>query len=92
MNRPVVLQSVGVIVVSLLFAGEIHKCAQAAKPNVILVMADDLGIGDVSPTNTDCRIKTPHLQKMANEGLTFLDAHTPSSVCTPTRYGLLTGR
>ena len=64
----------------------------AANPNVILVMADDLGIGDLSPTNPDCKIKTPHLQVMANEGLTFLDAHTSSSVCTPTRYGLLTGR
>ncbi|MFV0444469.1 MAG: sulfatase family protein [Planctomycetaceae bacterium] len=64
----------------------------AAKPNVILVMADDLGIGDITPTNPDCKIKTPHLQQLANEGLTFLDAHTPSSVCTPTRYGLITGR
>ncbi len=64
----------------------------AEHPNVIVVMADDLGIGDVSPTNADCKIRTPHLQKMADEGLTFLDAHTPSSVCTPTRYGLLTGR
>ncbi|MDB4275713.1 sulfatase-like hydrolase/transferase, partial [Akkermansiaceae bacterium] len=64
----------------------------AAKPNVIIVMADDLGIGDISPTSTTCKIKTPHLQKMADQGLTFLDAHTPSSVCTPTRYGLLTGR
>ena len=64
----------------------------ADKPNVILVMADDLGIGDVSPTNADCKISTPNLQAMADEGLTFLDAHTPSSVCTPTRYGLLTGR
>lgn len=63
-----------------------------AHPNVIVVMADDLGIGDVSPTNPDCKIKTPHLQRLADEGLTFLDAHTPSSVCTPTRYGLLTGR
>ncbi len=61
-------------------------------PNIVLVMADDLGIGDISPTNPDCKIKTPHLQRMADEGLTFLDAHTPSSVCTPTRYGLLTGR
>lgn len=66
--------------------------AFAAKPNVILVMADDLGIGDISPTNPNCKIKTPTLQKLADEGLTFLDAHTPSSVCTPTRYGLLTGR
>ena len=64
----------------------------ASSPNVILIMADDLGIGDISPTNSQCKIKTPHLQQMANEGLTFLDAHTPSSVCTPTRYGLLTGR
>jgi arylsulfatase A len=61
-------------------------------PNVILVMADDLGIGDVSPTNPNCKIRTPFLQKMADDGLTFLDAHTSSSVCTPTRYGLLTGR
>jgi arylsulfatase A len=68
--------------------GRVH----AEKPNVILVMADDLGIGDVSATNAECKIKTPHLQKMADEGLTFLDSHTPSSVCTPTRYGLLTGR
>ena len=61
-------------------------------PNVILIMADDLGIGDITPTNPNSKIKTPHLQKMANEGMTFLDAHSPSSVCTPTRYGLLTGR
>ncbi len=64
----------------------------ATHPNVIVVLADDLGIGDISPTNPDCKIKTPNLQTMADEGLTFLDAHTTSSVCTPTRYGLLTGR
>ena len=62
------------------------------RPNVIFVLADDLGIGDVSPTNKECKIKTPHLQKMADEGITFHDAHTSSSVCTPTRYGVLTGR
>jgi len=65
---------------------------QNAHPNVIFVLADDLGIGDVSPTNPECKIKTPHLQKMADEGITFHDAHTSSSVCTPTRYGVLTGR
>ncbi len=68
-------------------------CVQSAeKPNVIFVLADDLGIGDIAPTNPDCKIKTPHLQTMADEGITFLDAHSSSSVCTPTRYGLLTGR
>ena len=55
-------------------------------------MADDLGIGDISPTNQECKISTPRLQQLADAGLTFLDAHTTSSVCTPTRYGLLTGR
>ncbi len=75
-----------------LLAVLVGNSAVAAKPNVILVMADDLGIGDISPTNPDCKIKTPHLQQMADEGLTFWDAHTSSSVCTPTRYGLLTGR
>ncbi|GAA4419569.1 arylsulfatase [Bremerella cremea] len=61
-------------------------------PNVIVVMADDMGLGDLSATNPQCQIKTPRLDRLASEGLTFLDAHTPSSVCTPTRYGLLTGR
>ena len=49
-------------------------------------------IGDLSPTNPDCKIKTPHLQKMADEGINFMDAHSSSAVCTPTRYGVLTGR
>lgn len=64
----------------------------ASTPNVIFVLADDLGIGDLSATNSNCKIKTPNLEKMASEGITFLDAHSPSAVCTPTRYGVLTGR
>ena len=61
-------------------------------PNVIFVLADDLGIGDLQATNPECKIKTPNLVRMAKSGITFLDAHSSSSVCTPTRYGLLTGR
>lgn len=79
----------------LLLAGLALQPVEAAEsplPNVIVVLADDLGIGDLSATNPKCRIKTPHLQRMADEGITFLDAHSSSSVCTPTRYGLLTGR
>jgi len=79
-------------ILTSVIAFAVPESEAASRPNVILVMADDLGIGDVSPTNPDCKIKTPRLQRMADEGLTFLDAHTPSSVCTPTRYGLLTGR
>lgn len=94
MNRPaenIPFVAIAAFVATLSFGLRSDR-AWATTPNVILVMADDLGIGDLSPTNPDCQIKTPHLEKMAREGLTFLDAHTPSSVCTPTRYGLLTGR
>lgn len=62
------------------------------KPNIIYVLADDLGYGDVAAFNPESKIKTPHLDKLAVEGMTFTDAHTSSSVCTPTRYGILTGR
>lgn len=85
-----------VVVVCLLLLGSVTATSLQAQtqslPNVILVMADDLGIGDVQPTNDNCKIKTPNLVAMASQGLTFMDAHTPSAVCTPTRYGLMTGR
>ena len=61
-------------------------------PNIIIVFADDLGIGDTTPTNGKSKINTLNLQQMASEGITFHDAHSTSSVCTPSRYGLLTGR
>ncbi len=67
--------------------------AKAEKnPNIVVILADDMGYGDVQSFNSRSRISTPHLDGLAAEGMTFTDAHTPSSVCTPTRYGLLTGR
>ncbi|MBW3543600.1 MAG: sulfatase-like hydrolase/transferase, partial [Planctomycetes bacterium] len=62
------------------------------RPNIVVVLADDLGFGDVSCYNPRSKIATPHVDRLAAEGLRFTDAHTPSAVCTPTRYGLLTGR
>lgn len=61
-------------------------------PNIIVVLADDLGIGDISAYAPENKIKTPNIDRLAREGMLFTDAHSPSSVCTPTRYGLLTGR
>lgn len=64
-----------------------------AKPNIIYILCDDLGYGDVQCLNPQRgKIKTPNLDKLASQGMTFTDAHSGSSVCTPTRYGLLTGR
>uniref|UniRef100_UPI003217F0EE sulfatase family protein n=1 Tax=uncultured Draconibacterium sp. TaxID=1573823 RepID=UPI003217F0EE len=68
------------------------KEADNKKPNIIYVLADDLGYGDVGCYNSDAKINTPQLNKLASEGMIFTDAHTSSSVCTPTRYGILTGR
>lgn len=68
------------------------KSSLKTKPNIIYVLTDDLGYGDITAFNPNSKIKTPHLDQMANEGMMFTDAHTSSSVCTPTRYGILTGR
>lgn len=64
----------------------------AEKPNIIIVLADDQGYGDVTANNPDSKIPTPNLDRLAAEGIRFTDAHTSSGVCTPTRYSLLTGR
>lgn len=62
-------------------------------PNIVFVLCDDLGYGDVRCLNTEHgKIATPNADKLATEGMVFTDAHSGSSVCTPTRYGLLTGR
>lgn len=61
-------------------------------PNIIVVLADDLGYGDISSYHENNKIKTPNIDRIGIEGMRFTDAHSPSSVCTPTRYGLLTGR
>lgn len=66
--------------------------AAGSPPNIVLIMADDMGYGDVEILNPRSKIPTPHLNRLAEEGMTFTDAHSPSAVCTPTRYGLLTGR
>ena len=61
-------------------------------PNIVIVLADDLGYGDPGCYNDQSQIPTPSLDRLARSGKRFVDAHTPSSVCTPTRYGILTGR
>ncbi|MEX1049118.1 MAG: arylsulfatase [Akkermansiaceae bacterium] len=60
--------------------------------NIVLLYADDLGYGDLKSYHPDSKIPTPHLDKLAEQGLRFTDAHSSSGVCTPSRYTLLTGR
>ncbi len=77
----------------LLFLLAAASAAAADKPNILYILADDLGYGDVSALNPDRgKVATPNLDKLAAQGMTFTDAHSSSSVCTPTRYSILTGR
>jgi arylsulfatase A-like enzyme len=73
----------------LLFA----SLAQTAeRPNIVVILADDLGCGDLGCYNKNSIIPTPNLDRLAEQGMRFTDAHSPSAVCTPTRYGILTGQ
>ena len=66
--------------------------ARTEQPNIVIILADDMGYGDLGCYNPDSRIPTPNLDRIAREGLRFTDAHSASAVCTPSRYALLTGR
>ncbi|MFC2166413.1 arylsulfatase [Acidobacteriota bacterium] len=72
--------------------GKSSKKSPAARPNVVFIMADDMGWGDVEAYNPESLITTPNINRLAKEGLCFTDAHSCSALCSPTRYGILTGR
>jgi arylsulfatase A len=71
----------------------VHVVTIAAdKPNIVFILADDMGYGDVGCYNPQSKIPTPNMDQLAAEGMRFTDAHSSSAVCTPSRYGILTGR
>ncbi|GAB3936235.1 sulfatase family protein [Larkinella terrae] len=82
----------GGFAILLFLMGTVPQSGKKQRPNIVYILADDLGYGDVSANNPGGQIKTPNIDKLASQGMRFTDAHSPSSVCTPTRYGLLTGR
>ena len=78
--------------VSVNVTGSQQERHEAKVPNIIIIYADDLGIGDLSCYNPKCSYSTPRLDHMAAEGIRFLDAHSPSTICSPSRYGLYSGQ
>lgn len=78
------------LVVLTSLAGVIVEAAPL--PNIIIIYADDLGYGDLSCYNPKCAYQTPRLDRMAAEGIRFTDAHSPSTICSPSRYGLYSGQ
>ncbi len=69
-----------------------HALLAAERPNILLVLFDDMGYGQPQSYDPQSQLKTPVLDQLSAQGMRFVDAHSPSAVCTPTRYGLLTGR
>jgi len=81
--------------IALLSVAVLGSCAAEQPkrgPNIVLILADDFGVGDIQTHYPDNKIATPFLDQLVQDGMSFTDAHSPSAVCTPTRYGLLTGR
>jgi arylsulfatase A-like enzyme len=73
-------------------ANALNKEPKKSPPNVVLILADDMGYGDVQSFNPESKIPTPVIDKLAREGMKFTDAHAPGSWCVPSRYGLMTGQ
>jgi len=81
------------IAASLLLLATCHSfAAEVQRPNIVVLLADDFGVGDIQAHYPDNKIPTPHLDRLVGQGMSFTDAHSCSAVCSPTRYGLLTGR
>ncbi len=88
-NRTTIIFSI-IFTASILASCKMRVVSQ--KPNIVLIYADDLGYGDISCYNENSKIPTPNIDKMANEGMLFTDAHSADALCSPSRYALLTGR
>jgi len=86
-----ILKTIGAAILSSMVLTGASFAQPAERPNVVVILADDLGYGDLSCYGA-AKIRTPNIDRLAAEGRRFTDAHSPASVCTPTRYNLLTGR
>lgn len=82
----------GILMTTGAFFAFREPAQSTTRPNILYILADDMGYGDVSAYYPQGQIPTPNIDRLAAQGMRFTDAHSPSSVCTPTRYALLTGR
>jgi arylsulfatase A len=83
--------TIAAIAALLIITPQFVSGATPERPNIVVIYADDMGYGDCTVNNPQSKIPTPNIDRLAKEGLRFTDAHSPSSTCTASRYGLLTG-
>ncbi|HRE80662.1 MAG TPA: sulfatase-like hydrolase/transferase [Opitutaceae bacterium] len=81
---------IGGLLLGVLWAGDLRAATSAKRPNIVIIMADDLGIGDLGSYGAKA-IPTPHLDRLASEGVRFTQAYAPAATCTPSRYAMMTG-
>lgn len=91
LRRTSIVCLIGIFLAGLSLVGGPALAAER-RPNIVYILCDDLGYGDVKCYSDRCKIPTPQMDRLAASGMMFTDAHSGSSVCTPTRYGILTGR
>jgi len=92
LSRRGFLRAMGMGAAAAALPSRVLAAAARRRPNIVFILADDMGFGDVACQNPESTIPTPNLDRLAARGVRFTDAHSPSAVCTPTRYGVLTGR
>ena len=91
-NRPKNILGAGILLASCIAAGvQSAPREESNRPNILVFLMDDMGYGDFRGTNPESKLPLPNLEKMAEQGMVFTDAHSPSAVCAPTRYSVLTG-
>ncbi len=92
MKRRTFLQMAGMSSLACMHPAILQAANANEQPNIVYILADDLGYGDLQCYNPSSKIPTPNLDRLASQGMQFTNAHAGSAVCTPTRYGILTGR
>ena len=86
------MKSVPTAIILLLLSAFIVRAQDPKPPNIVILYADDMGVGDVSYGDADAKIQTPNIDRLAKQGMTFSDGHSSSGICTPSRFALLTGQ
>lgn len=91
MRKVSIILTIAFLSTMYFYSCQLKKQLNPERPNIVYLLADDMGIGDLGCYNSESKIPTPAMDLLAKDGMLFSDAHTNSAVCTPTRYGILTG-